>query len=112
MSAGSGKEVAPAGWRMLRLERMVVSPEVQGQGIGSSSLRAAIHALEEEASASGLRTATLLTTQESRNVTFYGRLGFEVSQEEDAYGVKHWILTRRSDGSQAAAPDGDGQRTA
>ena len=63
--------------RCARLERMTVLPARQGQGVGSRALREVM----TEADAEGL--AIVLYTQEARNLTFYGRLGFEVVAEKE-----------------------------
>jgi len=61
----------------IMLERMVVLPEYQGQGLGTKALKAAL----EESTNVEVR----LSTQEERNVTFYKRLGFEVAGEQKFY---------------------------
>lgn len=58
--------------KLCQLERMCVTPAAQGRGFGSRCLQTAL----DEADARGWAVA--LTTQETRNVTFYERLGFEV----------------------------------
>ncbi len=76
------------------LERMVVDPAYQGQGVGSAAVAAALAPLDQP---------VILTTQLQRNVTFYERLGFEVvntqqfggSTEEYAYGFKSWTMFRQ-----------------
>ncbi|QDZ17899.1 hypothetical protein A3770_01p04170 [Chloropicon primus] len=74
-----------------RVERMVVSPAMQGRGIGTRALQLAV----EEADAAG--QAVALSTNEERNVTFYSRLGFEVAQsmareiDGESYHVWHMI---------------------
>ena len=57
----------------LVLERMAVSKNQRGGGIGTATLAGA---LAVDADAKGL--PVVLTTQEARNVRFYRRLGFEV----------------------------------
>ncbi|CAK9067563.1 Puromycin N-acetyltransferase [Durusdinium trenchii] len=75
-----------------RLERMVVSPQLQGQGIGSSALKVAL------AEADLAKKPVMLTTNEERNVTFYQRLGFQVlrsatrSLAGETYEV--WVMVR------------------
>jgi ribosomal protein S18 acetylase RimI-like enzyme len=74
------------------LERMVVLPEYQGNGLGTKALQAA------------LRQTTLevrLSTQEERNTQFYKRLGFEIVGEKEFYpdnkefGFHSWMMIRR-----------------
>jgi len=74
---------------MYRLERMVVRTEMQGRGIGSRALREALR----ESDAAGL--PVLLSTQEERNVRFYGRLGFEVVKEDEIAGHTSWSMIRQ-----------------
>eukprot|EP00434_Breviolum_minutum_P034482 symbB.v1.2.030523.t1/scaffold3438.1/size56642/3 len=75
-----------------KLERMVVHPSVQGNGIGTRALQLALK--ESDAA----RRPVLLTTNEARNVTFYKRLGFNVVREAarelggDTYSV--WVMER------------------
>jgi ribosomal protein S18 acetylase RimI-like enzyme len=78
------------------LQRMVVDPAYQGQGIGSKCLKKAL----DEADAEGL--PVILSTQEQINVRFYQKLGFEISleekysssgQAEDMYD--NWIMIRQ-----------------
>lgn len=74
---------------MIKLERMVVCPDVQGKGIGSHALKQAL----DEADEAGL--PVLLNTQEERNVQFYGRLGFEVVRKQDMTGYTNWSMLRQ-----------------
>ncbi len=81
------------GVKAFRLERMVVTPSMQGRGIGSRALKAALG----EADAAGL--PVVLTTNEERNVTFYSRLGFEVTRsatrEIDGESYRVWTMARQ-----------------
>jgi GNAT superfamily N-acetyltransferase len=77
------------------LERMVVSPRVQGRGIGSGCLEAAL----AESAAAG--HAVSLSTQSERNVKFYKRLGFEEYERDGDYfrtaasaGETNWTMVR------------------
>lgn len=63
------------------LNRMVVHPTWQGQGLGSKALKAV---LDEEMNKGGL-VKIYLDTQEERNVTFYKRLGWEVVNSQTCY---------------------------
>jgi GNAT superfamily N-acetyltransferase len=77
--------------RFCSLERMVVRPGIQGLGVGSLCLSAAI----ERASDTGL--GVLLSTQLPQNVAFYRRLGFEVIAEEPppfAPHISNWFMGR------------------
>lgn len=74
---------------MFRLERMVVHPDVQGKGLGSRALKQAL------GEADAARLPVLLSTQEERNVRFYGRLGFEVVRTHALFGCAHWTMLRR-----------------
>ena len=77
--------------KMIRLERMTVLPSYQGKGVGTASLREAL----TEADKLGL--PCILGTQESRNVTFYGRLGFKIVDEchcPVGNGYKNWMMIR------------------
>lgn len=64
----------------IHLQRMVVRPHCQGQGLGSKALKAVI--AEESAKGS---VNVHLETQSPRNVPFYGRLGFKVIYDRDCY---------------------------
>jgi len=92
LSAKRQEEGELEGLGAFRLERMVVSPAVQGRGVGTRALRAAL----SEADAAS--APVVLSTNEERNVTFYSRLGFEVVRsttreiEGEAYPV--WVMAR------------------
>lgn len=75
---------------MYKLERMVVRPHIQNQGIGTHALKLAL----AEADAAGL--PVILGTQEERNVHFYKRMGFGVAGEYDIEGIKHWKMVRQA----------------
>ena len=74
---------------MYKLERLVVHPDAQNQGIGTHALKLAL----DEADEAGL--PVILGTQEERNVQFYKRLGFDVAKECDIEGIKHWEMVRQ-----------------
>lgn len=88
----------------IMLERMAVHPDFQGRGLGSKCLKSVL----SEATASKVR----LVTQESRNVTFYKRLGFRVVAEADQfenekeYTYHNWYMSLDS-GSDAQATNGN-----
>ena len=77
----------------LLLERMAVDPAWHGRGLGSACLGAALAALPDT-------QAVVLSTQEARNVTFYGRLGFEVvhtqqfGAEGPEFAFTSWWMVR------------------
>jgi ribosomal protein S18 acetylase RimI-like enzyme len=82
----------------LLLERMTVRPDFQGRGVGTACVR---HAAEE-AAARGV--ALRLSTQETRNVALYGRLGFRVVFERDyvaedpEFSFHAWFMELREEG--------------
>ena len=69
------EQETPKNNNIIRLERMVVLPNYQGQGIGSSALNEALKEADQH------QLDVFLVTQEKRNVNFYTRLGFKVIQE-------------------------------
>ncbi|CAJ1966755.1 unnamed protein product [Cylindrotheca closterium] len=79
----------------IQLQRMVVRPDCQGQGLGTKALMAAI----VEESAKG-KLNLHLETQSPRNVTFYERLGYKVIwdkecyEEEMEYKFHSWCMIR------------------
>jgi ribosomal protein S18 acetylase RimI-like enzyme len=75
---------------------MVVSPGLQGQGVGGQLLREVLRRTSDTAP-----HPTVLTTHLEQNVTFYRRAGFEVTDDRQleppggaAYRV--WSMRRRS----------------
>jgi len=71
-----------------RLERMVVHPDHQGNGIGSCALKHVLKDVDDK------DLQVMLSTQEERNVRFYERLGFKVVQETILAGHTNWIMIR------------------
>ncbi|MEM0961822.1 MAG: GNAT family N-acetyltransferase [Bacteroidota bacterium] len=68
---------------------LAVDPSAQGQGVGSALLRAGI----ERANAEGV--GTFLETGTQKNVAFYRRHGFQVTQDVVLpHGPLHWALWR------------------
>eukprot|EP00002_Diphylleia_rotans_P007695 TRINITY_DN1733_c0_g1_i3.p1 TRINITY_DN1733_c0_g1~~TRINITY_DN1733_c0_g1_i3.p1 ORF type:complete len:247 (+),score=58.77 TRINITY_DN1733_c0_g1_i3:105-743(+) len=59
----------------LTLQRMVVSPKMQGLKIGSKCLQQALCEADDKS------LPVFLATQSTRNVTFYSRLGFKLVKE-------------------------------
>mmetsp|Transcript_6168 Transcript_6168/g.15825 ORF Transcript_6168/g.15825 Transcript_6168/m.15825 type:complete len:252 (-) Transcript_6168:1304-2059(-) len=87
--------VEHGGLRCWKLERMSVSPDCQGHGIGTACLQQGL----DEVDAKG--DGVLLTTQLERNVRFYTRLGFEVIEEADFHAdetitIPNWFMLRCS----------------
>ena len=88
------------------LERMVVDPGVQGRGLGSACLTAA---LAPQATA-----PVVLSTQLQRNVEFYSRIGFHVVLERrfgapgDPFGFRSWWMLRAAP-AQVSAGASEGQ---
>uniref|UniRef100_A0A7S0ZJ82 N-acetyltransferase domain-containing protein n=1 Tax=Timspurckia oligopyrenoides TaxID=708627 RepID=A0A7S0ZJ82_9RHOD len=82
----------------LKLERMVVRPDYQGQGVGSRALRSVL----DEASQMEKSVEIHLETQEERNVEFYTRLGFQVTntkdfyEDEPEYTFRSWHMVQKT----------------
>mmetsp|Transcript_26235 Transcript_26235/g.52577 ORF Transcript_26235/g.52577 Transcript_26235/m.52577 type:complete len:244 (-) Transcript_26235:250-981(-) len=73
----------------MTLERMVVSPSFQGQGVGTKHLGETLRAEAQE-------SVVVLTTQEERNVRFYQRFGFTVAGEGHVEGLgRNWVMVRK-----------------
>lgn len=82
-----------------QLERMAVTPEWQGKGVGSTSLLCALKTADER------KMGVRLMTQEERNVRFYRKLGFEVVEKRDLtdrFGCTNWVMWRRPTGGGRA----------
>ena len=105
MEAASGKVGPGCGENIpknyIMLERMVVRPDHQGQGIGSQALRAVLQ--EERHTNSTVSSSDVhLETQEVRNVRFYQRLGWEVKHDQDyfhadpVYKFHSWHMVRKA----------------
>lgn len=69
------------GSSFFHLERMVVHPDLQGQGYGSKYLGEALAQVEDAG------FGVILSTQEARNVKFYTRLGFAVVKNDPYFTV-------------------------
>ncbi len=80
----------------IMLQRMVVRPDCQGRGIGSKALQAI---LQESHNGKNIH----LETQEERNVLFYQRLGWQISQEQDycqedtSFQFHSWHMVRTTE---------------
>jgi len=70
------------------LDPLGVTPELQGQGIGSQMMEFYCKHLDE------LRMAAYHETDTPANVRFYERFGFKVIGEEVIMGVTNWYLWR------------------
>ena len=84
----------------IQLQRMVVRPDCQGQGLGTKALKAVM----AEESAKG-NVNLHLDTQLPRNVAFYERLGYKVIWEKDCYEEDEeykfhsWFMVRADESS-------------
>ena len=79
------------GGGVAKFERVTVLPVLQGKGIGTRALLAALR----ETDARGL--AVFLETQVERNVRFYSRLGFAVVSDDTCPvggGYRSWMMLR------------------
>ena len=65
-----------------------VSPEAQGQGIGTALMNHYIERLGQEG------IAGYLETDRSENVEFYKKFGFVVQNEQEVIGVPTWYMWR------------------
>ena len=72
----------------LHLGPIGVSPDLQGQGVGTALMNYYIDRLETEA------IAGYLETNKPENVEFYRKFGFVVRQEEDVIGTSNWYMWR------------------
>lgn len=70
-----------------------VEPALQGRGLGSKLLRAMLDRLDAEAS------PAYLETEKERNVSFYERLGFRVTEHSviPGSGIPVWCMLRKSE---------------
>ena len=65
-----------------------VSPEMQGQGVGTTLMNRYIEYLKQEAAAG------YLETDKPENVEFYKKFGFVVRREEEVIGTPTWYMWR------------------
>ncbi|HEV8343497.1 MAG TPA: GNAT family N-acetyltransferase [Candidatus Binatia bacterium] len=68
-----------------------VSPEAQGQGVGTALMNRYIEYLKQE------RTAGYLETDRPENVEFYKKFGFVVQREQELIGTPTWYMWRPRD---------------
>ena len=76
----------------IMLQRMVVVPQLQGQGVGSRALRSILSSESSNPTAGGSSRSTTsawpriyLDTQEESNVRFYEKLGWAVTSSRDFF---------------------------
>jgi ribosomal protein S18 acetylase RimI-like enzyme len=74
------------------LDPLGVTPELQGQGIGSQMMEYYCKHVD------GLGMAAYHETDTPANVKFYERFGFKVVGEESITGVTNWYLWRPPSG--------------
>ncbi len=74
------------------LDPLGVTPELQGQGIGSQMMKYYCKHVDE------LGIAAYHETDRPENVKFYERFGFKVVGEESITGVPNWYLWRPPSG--------------
>jgi len=67
-----------------------VSPELQGQGVGTALMRRYIEYLQQE------KAAGYLETDKAENVKFYEKFGFVVKREEQLIGTPTWYMWREA----------------
>ncbi len=70
------------------LEWVGVTPERQGQGLGTALFAMVLRRAEREG------VGCYLETENARTLALYRRLGFEVYREKDIMGVQTWFLWR------------------
>jgi GNAT superfamily N-acetyltransferase len=68
-----------------------VSPEAQGQGVGTALLNRYIEHLKQE------RVAGYLETDRPENVAFYKKFDFVVQREEELIGIPTWHMWRATE---------------
>lgn len=71
-------QISPNNMRCFYLQRMVILPEYQGLGIGTTALQKALDTIKKEKTTNFV----FLHTQKESNVAFYERLGFQKVTEE------------------------------
>jgi ribosomal protein S18 acetylase RimI-like enzyme len=67
-----------------------VHPESQGRGVGTMLLECILATIDEQ------DAAAFLETDVDRNVTLYGRLGFQVTESEEIVGVNTRFMWRNA----------------
>ena len=65
-----------------------VSPEAQGQGVGTALMNRYIEHLRHE------RVAGYLETDRPENIEFYKKFGFVVQREQEVIGTSTWYMWR------------------
>lgn len=72
----------------VHLGPIAVSPEAQGQGVGTALMNRYMDHLKNE------QAAGYLETDKAENVAFYKRFGFVVQREEELIGTAIWYMWR------------------
>jgi GNAT superfamily N-acetyltransferase len=67
---------------------VAVDAHLQGKGIGSALLAAFCSRMDE------IGALAYLETDKRENVRFYGRAGFELTDQADVLGLPNWFMTR------------------
>jgi GNAT superfamily N-acetyltransferase len=70
------------------LDILAVRPDQQGRGIGSALVKEGLSAADRDG------VPAFLVTSNPRNVPFYTRLGFDVTEEYDIGSVHVWAMLR------------------
>ena len=68
-----------------------VSPELQGQGVGTALMNRYIEYLQQE------KAPGYLETDKAENVKFYEKFGFVVQHEEQLIGTPTWYMWREAE---------------
>jgi GNAT superfamily N-acetyltransferase len=85
LGAWAKQDIAEPHWHV---GPMVVSPAMQGQGVGSALLRETLRTVDD------VQGVAYLETDKAINVTFYERQGFEVVAEEVVLDTPNWFMRR------------------
>ncbi|HEU4345924.1 MAG TPA: GNAT family N-acetyltransferase [Candidatus Binatia bacterium] len=72
----------------VHLGPIAVSPEAQGQGVGTALMNRYMDHLKKE------QAAGYLETDKAENVAFYKKFGFVVQREEELIGATIWYMWR------------------
>jgi ribosomal protein S18 acetylase RimI-like enzyme len=67
---------------------VAVDAHLRGKGIGSALMAAFCARMDENGA------TAYLETDKRENVRFYGRAGFEVTDQADVLGLPNWFMTR------------------
>jgi GNAT superfamily N-acetyltransferase len=84
---------------------VAVDPSAQGRGVGTALLTHVLTQLERLRDSH--RAPVLLSTQREKNVTLYGRFGFDLRESVVFHGYRSWFMQRREVREQhVAVPEG------